>query len=174
MPIVFTLNGVEQRLDADDTLRALDLLREHCGVTGPKEGCGTGECGACAIWIDGVTRLSCLTLAGQLHGREVTTAEGLGNGLGEGLGGAEGLKKNHADQSSLHPVQTALAERGGVQCGYCTPGMAMTAAELLRNDPNPDRSAIREAISGNLCRCTGYHKIVDSIEAAAETMRKKR
>lgn len=160
MPIVFTLNGVEQQLDADDTLRALDVLREHCGVTGPKEGCGTGECGACAIWIDGVTRLSCLTLAGQLHGREVTTAEGLG--------------ADTADGNGLHPVQAALAERGGVQCGYCTPGMAMTAAELLRDNPDPDRAAIREAVSGNLCRCTGYHKIVDSIEAAAETMRKKR
>ncbi|WP_285905998.1 (2Fe-2S)-binding protein [Pseudodesulfovibrio pelocollis] len=166
--IVFTLNGIGQRLDVDPTLRALDVLREHCGLTGPKEGCGTGECGACAIWMDGVTRLSCLTLAGQLHGRAVTTIEGL----------ADSWDENEAtdttDQPPLHPVQTALAERGGVQCGYCTPGMTMVAAELLRREPNPDRAAIREAVSGNLCRCTGYHKIVDSIEDAAETMRKKR
>ncbi|MUM77339.1 2Fe-2S iron-sulfur cluster binding domain-containing protein [Pseudodesulfovibrio sp. F-1] len=164
--IVFTLNGVGRSLDVDPTLRALDVLREHCGLTGPKEGCGSGECGACAIWIDGVTRLSCLTLAGQLHGREVTTIEGLG---------APGVDQAQAAaQGSLHPVQAALAERGGVQCGYCTPGMAMVAAELLRREPNADRTAIREAISGNLCRCTGYHKIVDAIEDAAETMRKKR
>jgi len=162
--IVFSLNGAKRSLDVDPTLRALDVLREHCGLTGPKEGCGTGECGACAIWIDGVTRLSCLTLAGQLHGREVTTIEGLAETDGTGAA---------ADQAPLHPVQAALAGRGGVQCGYCTPGMAMVAAELLRREPAPDRAAIREAISGNLCRCTGYHKIVDAIENAAETLRKK-
>jgi carbon-monoxide dehydrogenase small subunit len=152
MKIRFQLNGQEQRLDVDGDLRALDVLREHCGVTGPKEGCGTGECGACAVWMDGVTRLSCLTLAAQLDGRDVTTAEGLAT-------------------DGPHPVQAALADLGGVQCGYCTPGIVMTAAELLARDADPDRDAIRRAVSGNLCRCTGYHKIVDAVEEAAQTMR---
>jgi carbon-monoxide dehydrogenase small subunit len=155
MQLVFRLNGQERSLVVDGALRAIDVLREHCGVTGPKEGCGTGECGACAIWIDGVTRLSCLTLAGQLHGRDVTTAEGLAQG-------------------GLHPVQTALAECGGIQCGYCTPGIVMTAAELLGRDSSPSRDAIRTAISGNLCRCTGYHKIVDAVEEAATAMHARR
>lgn len=155
MIISFTLNGQKQKLDADGSLRAVDILREHCGVTGPKEGCGTGECGACAIWIDGVTKLSCLTLAAQLDGRDVTTAEGLGNG-------------------EPHPVQTAMAERGGVQCGYCTPGVVMTAAQLLKDTPQPDRDEIRQGLSGNLCRCTGYHKIVDAVEDAAARMQEEK
>jgi carbon-monoxide dehydrogenase small subunit len=150
--ITFHLNGKDRQLDVDGAERALDVLREHCGVTGPKEGCGTGECGACAIWIDGMTRLSCLTLAAQLDGRRVTTAEGLA-------------------QDGPHPVQTSLAERGGVQCGYCTPGLVMSAAQLLAANDRPERDEIREALSGHLCRCTGYHKIVDAVEDAAATMR---
>lgn len=155
MILSFILNGHSHKLDVDGSLRAVDILREHCGVTGPKEGCGTGECGACAVWIDGVTKLSCLTLAAQLDGTEVTTAEGLA-------------------KDEPHPVQTSLAERGGVQCGYCTPGVVMTAAELLEKDSHPDRDTIRHALSGNLCRCTGYHKIVDAVEDAASRMQEEK
>jgi len=155
MIISFTLDGEPRTLDADPGLRAVDVLREHCGATAPKEGCGTGECGACAVLVDGDVRLSCLMLAAQLDGRAVTTAQGLG---------ADGP----------HPVQAALADRGGVQCGYCTPGVAVTAAAFLERHPDPTREEIRDALSGNLCRCTGYHKIVDAVEDAAERLRKER
>jgi len=150
--ISFILDGEPRALDVDPGLRAVDVLRERCGVTGPKEGCGTGECGACAVLVDGETRLSCLMLAAQLDGRTVTTAQGLGHG-------------------QPHPVQEALADLGGVQCGYCTPGMAVTAAAFLERNPDPTRTEIREALSGNLCRCTGYHKIVDAVEDAAKRLR---
>ncbi len=152
MNIKFELNGKQVQFSVDGSMRALDLLRENCGITGPKEGCGSGECGACAVWIDGVTKLSCLMLAAQLHGRKVTTIEGL------------------ATDDVPHPLQQSFAEKGAVQCGYCTPGMIMTAAELLENEKMPDREMIRKAISGNICRCTGYHKIVDAVEDAAEIM----
>lgn len=151
MIIRFRLNGEAVEVEAPPDMRALDLLRERFGLTGAKEGCGSGECGACAVWIDGRTRLSCLTLAGQLAQCEVTTVEGLsGNGP--------------------HPVQQALAELGGVQCGFCTPGVTMSAAELLARSPAPNREQIRHALAGNLCRCTGYHKIVDAVEDAARRM----
>jgi carbon-monoxide dehydrogenase small subunit len=149
----FTLNGTAVAVETPPDRRAVDLLREELGLTGTKEGCGGGECGACAVLVDGRTRLSCLTLAAQLEGREVTTVEGLGT------------------PEALHPVQAALAGRGAVQCGFCTPGMAVTAAEFLARDPSPDRAAIRQALSGNLCRCTGYAKVVDAVETAAATMR---
>jgi len=152
MIIEFHLNGKHVRVEAPADMRALDLLRERLGLQGTKEGCGSGECGACAVLVDGRTRLSCLTLAGQLTGRQVTTIEGLG-------------------KDDVHPIQEALAEHGGVQCGFCTPGVAMSAAELLARTPAPSRGEIRRALSGNLCRCTGYHKIVDAIEAAARRMR---
>lgn len=152
MIIEFQLNGEAVSVEAEPDMRALDLLRETLGLTGTKEGCGTGECGACAVWIDGRTRLSCLTLAGQLAGREVTTVEGL-------------------CKDAPHPVQEAMAERGGVQCGFCTPGVVMSAAELLASSPEPGRQEIRQALSGHLCRCTGYHKIVDAVEDAARKMR---
>lgn len=155
MQIEFQLNGEPVRLTADGSMGALDLLREQCGVTGPKEGCGSGECGACAVWIDGVTKLSCLMLAAQLHGRKVTTIEGLA-------------------QDAPHPLQQSFADKGAVQCGYCTPGMIMTAAELLEHEDTPDRGTIRKAISGNICRCTGYHKIVDAVEDAARTLGEKK
>lgn len=154
MIISFILDGQPRTLEADGGMRAVDLLRKHCGVTAPKEGCGTGECGACAVLVDGETRLSCLMLAAQLDGRTVTTAQGL---AGDGP----------------HPVQEALADLGGVQCGYCTPGMAVTAAEFLKTHPDPTREEIREALSGNLCRCTGYHKIVDAVEDAAKRLREE-
>ncbi len=152
MTISFILDGERRTLDVDGGMRAVDVLREHCGLTGPKEGCGTGECGACAVLVDGMPRLSCLMLAAQLHGHSVTTVHGLAiNGP--------------------HPVQESLADLGGVQCGYCTPGIAVTAAAFLDRNPDPDREEIRRALSGNLCRCTGYHKIVDAVEDAAQRMK---
>ncbi|WP_319779897.1 (2Fe-2S)-binding protein [Maridesulfovibrio sp.] len=154
MIISFVLDGESRTLEVDGGLRAVDVLREHCGVTGPKEGCGTGECGACAVLVDGVTRLSCLMLAAQLEGHSVTTAQGL-------------------DKDGVHPVQKSLVELGGVQCGYCTPGMAVTSAEFLERHPDPSREEIREALSGNLCRCTGYHKIIDAVEDAAKRLQKE-
>jgi carbon-monoxide dehydrogenase small subunit len=153
MEISFRLNGRQVRLSTDPARRAVDVLREDLGLTAAKEACGTGECGACAVLVDGRAKLSCLMLAAQLHGREVLTAEG--------LGGPE----------SPHPLQEAFAAHGAVQCGYCTPGMTIAAAGLLAHDPSPDRDAVREALSGNLCRCTGYVKIVDAVMAAAAAMR---
>jgi len=127
----------------------VDILREDHHLTGTKEGCGTGECGACTILVDGESRLSCLMVAAQLEGRKVTTIEGL----------AEGER--------LHPVQQAFVDLGAVQCGFCIPGMILTAVDLLQKNPDPTRLEIREGISGNLCRCTGYQKIVDAVEAAS-------
>ena len=164
MRLKFTLNNQVLVLEADPSMRAIDLLRERCGLTGPKEGCGTGECGACAVWINGETRLSCLMLAAQLQGQSVVTIEGVNQ---------ESPARMHLDQmhlDQLHPVQEAFVNCGAVQCGYCTPGMVMTAAQLLACEPAPSRERIREALSGNLCRCTGYHKIVDAVEAAARVM----
>ncbi len=153
MKIAFILNGKEIQIDAQPDRRAVDLLREDLGLTGVKEGCGAGECGACTILIDGESRLSCLMLARQLEGRQVATIEGLGEG------------------ERLHPVQEAFVEYGAVQCGFCTPGMVLSSVHLLGNNRNPTREEIREAVSGNLCRCTGYVKIVDAVEAAARKLR---
>lgn len=153
MKLSFTLNGRPVTLDAAPDRRAVDLLREDLHALDVKEGCGTGECGACSVLIDGVHKLSCLLLAAQLDGRAVVTAAGLGEG------------------DAPHAVQTAFAGQGAVQCGYCTPGMAVAAAALLAENPAPGREDIRRALSGNLCRCTGYVKIVDAVEEAARTMR---
>jgi carbon-monoxide dehydrogenase small subunit len=162
MRISFRLNGRPVEIDAAPDRRAIDLLREDLHATGAaaldvKEGCGTGECGACSALVNGVHKLSCLMLAAQLEGCEVVTASGLGAACGK--------------DGAPHPVQTAFAEAGAVQCGFCSPGMAVAAAALLKRDPAPDRQAIRRAISGNLCRCTGYVKIVDAIELAARRIR---
>ncbi|SMP79613.1 carbon-monoxide dehydrogenase small subunit [Desulfonatronum zhilinae] len=143
------INGRPLELETEPDRRVVDLLREDLGLLGTKEGCGSGECGTCTILVDGVPKLSCLMLAVQLEGRSIVTVEGLGSG------------------TDPHPVQRAFAERGAVQCGYCTPGMVVTAADLLARRPCPDRQAIREALSGNLCRCTGYQKIVDAVESVA-------
>jgi carbon-monoxide dehydrogenase small subunit/xanthine dehydrogenase small subunit len=148
MKIEFTLNGVAVSADVSGDRRAVDLLREDFGLTGTKEGCGTGECGACTIMVDGRSRLSCLMLAAQLANSEVTTIEGLAGG------------------ETLHPVQTSFIASGAVQCGFCTPGMVLTAAELLEEKPHPTRHEIAEALSGNICRCTGYHKIFAAVETA--------
>jgi carbon-monoxide dehydrogenase small subunit len=149
MTIHFLLNGEKKTLYAVPTRRAVDVLREDCGLTGTKEGCGAGECGACAIIVDGDIRLSCLMLAAQLADREITTIEGI------------------SGKDRLHPLQEAFIQHGAVQCGFCTPGMILSSAALLSHDPRPTRADIREGLSGNLCRCTGYQKIVDAVEATA-------
>jgi len=151
--VSFILNGARVSVETSPARRVLDLLRDDLGLTAAKEGCGSGECGACAIMVDGVAKLSCLMLAAQLEGREVVTAEGLGT------------------VENPHPLQQAFAVHGAVQCGYCTPGMTIVSAGLLASNPSPDRGEVREAISGNLCRCTGYVKIVDAVMAAAGAVR---
>jgi aerobic-type carbon monoxide dehydrogenase small subunit (CoxS/CutS family) len=142
--------------DAPPDRRVVDLLREDLNLTGTKEGCGEGECGACTILVDGESRLSCLLLVPQLEGRSITTIEGLTSG------------------EKLHPVQEAFVELGAVQCGFCAPGMVLASVDLLRKNLNPSRTEIREGISGNLCRCTGYQKIVDAVEAAALKMKQEK
>lgn len=146
MTIRFRVNGRDTELDVRGDERAVDLLRETLGLTGVKEGCGTGECGACAVLVNGRARLSCLTLAAQLDGRDLTTVEGLGS------------------PKRPHPLQRSFAEHGAVQCGFCTPGMIVAAADLLARNPHPGREEIREGLSGNLCRCTGYSRILDAVE----------
>lgn len=152
MKIRFTLNGSETNIDVDPDRRVVDLLREDLGLTGTKEGCGTGECGACTILIDGENRLSCLMLAQQLQEKDVVTIEGLTQGAGR------------------HHIQESFIKKGAVQCGFCSPGMIMSAAALLNKNPHPSRHEIREGLSGNLCRCTGYQKIVDAVEDASRAM----
>jgi carbon-monoxide dehydrogenase small subunit len=154
MKISFMLNGKKIRLYAPPDRRALDLLREDLGLTGTKEGCGTGECGACTILVNGESRLSCLMLAAQLEGCHVTTIEGV------------------SSTQKLHPVQEAFIEHGAVQCGFCTPGMVLAAIDLLDHNAEPTRQEIREALSGNLCRCTGYQKIIDAVQGGAEKLKK--
>ena len=133
----------------------LEVLREDLGLTGTKHGCELGECGACAVVVDGEPRLSCLTLALECAGRCVETIEGLARG------------------PQLHPLQAAFTDFGGSQCGYCTPGVIMTAKALLDRNPSPTREEIKEATAGNLCRCTGYQQIADAIEDAAARLREE-
>jgi aerobic-type carbon monoxide dehydrogenase small subunit (CoxS/CutS family) len=133
----------------------LEVLREDLGLTGTKHGCELGECGACAVLVDGEPQLACLLLAVECEARRVDTVEGLARG------------------AELHPLQAAFADLGAAQCGYCTPGILMTAKALLEKEPAPSRERIREAISGNLCRCTGYQQIYEAIEAAAAIMERK-
>ena len=146
----FTLNGAPVRISAPPDQRVIDLLREDLGKTGTKEGCGTGECGACTILVDGEPRLSCLMLAGQLAGHAVETVESI------------------ETTATGQRLVAAFASEGAVQCGYCIPGMEMAALALLRRHPMPDRDTIRQGLSGNLCRCTGYVKIVDAVTRAAQ------
>ncbi len=133
----------------------LEVLREDLSLSGTKHGCELGECGACAVLVDGEPQLSCLVLALECEGRAIETIEGL------------------ADGAALHPLQAAFADLGAAQCGYCTPGILMTAKALLEKEENPSRERIKEAISGNLCRCTGYQQIFEAIEEAARRMQKK-
>lgn len=132
----------------------LEVLREDLDLTGTKHGCELGECGACTVLRDGEPVLSCLVLAVECEGTQIETIEGM------------------AVKNQLHPLQLAFAEHGGLQCGYCTPGVLMTAKALLNKESNPDRAQIREALSGNLCRCTGYQQIIESVEHAATTIHK--
>ncbi|MEW6364606.1 MAG: (2Fe-2S)-binding protein [Acidobacteriota bacterium] len=149
MKVLFRLNGEETAMDTAPDRRVVNLLREDLHLTGTKESCGAGDCGACTILVDGESRLSCLMLAAQLQGRSITTIEGLANG------------------ETLHPVQAAFVEHGAVQCGFCSPGMVLASVDLLKRNPSPSRTEIRTGLAGNLCRCTGYQKIVDAVEAAA-------
>jgi carbon-monoxide dehydrogenase small subunit len=149
MRVAFKVNGVQRHVDMPPLSRLIDALRGPLALTGTKEGCGEGECGSCAVMLDGVPVNACLVPIGQCDGREVTTVEGLGR----------------ADH--LSPLQECLAEHGGAQCGICTPGMLIAAEALLRKSPEPTVHEIRSAISGNLCRCTGYERIVQSILHAA-------
>jgi len=146
--IRFTLNGEQTDISFAAYKTLLEVLREDLGHTGTKHGCELGECGACAVLVDGKPVLSCLVLAVECEGREVETVEGL------------------SANGSLHPLQEAFADLGAAQCGYCTPGILVTAKALLAQNPHPTRDQIREALSGNLCRCTGYLQIFEAVEAA--------
>jgi aerobic-type carbon monoxide dehydrogenase small subunit (CoxS/CutS family) len=146
------VNGRTYRLTAPVQALLIEALRDHIGLTGAKYGCGMGECGACTVLLDGEPVCSCLTLAIEAQGQEITTIEGLDRG------------------GALDPVQRAFAEMGGVQCGFCTPGMILAAKGLLARNPSPSEEEIRLALSGNLCRCTGYMKIVDAVRAASQEM----
>ena len=148
------VNGVDYEREIQDHIRLLDFLREDLKLTGTKEGCGEGECGACTVILNGKAIDSCLILAVQCHGKKVITIEG--------------LAKENGD---LDPVQEAFLENGAVQCGYCIPGMVLSAKALLDEKPIPSDEDIRESISGNLCRCTGYDKIVKSVKAASDKIK---
>jgi carbon-monoxide dehydrogenase small subunit len=151
MKIELTING--ERREADDVWEGESLLyalRERLGLPGSKNACEQGECGSCTVYLDDTPVCSCLVAAGQANGREVTTVEGLGSG------------------EDLHPVQQAFLERGAVQCGFCTPGLIVSTHDLLQRNPSPSDPEIREALAGNLCRCTGYEKIMDAVRTAAE------
>ncbi|MGB5079221.1 MAG: (2Fe-2S)-binding protein [Burkholderiales bacterium] len=153
VPLSLRVNGEEQQVSFAPYKTLLEVLREDLNLTGTKHGCELGECGACAVLLDGEPVLSCLVLALECQGRSVETVEGLANG------------------TKLHPLQAAFADCGGSQCGYCTSGMLMTAKALLDHEPNPSRERIKEAIAGNICRCTGYNQIVEAIESAAAELR---
>jgi carbon-monoxide dehydrogenase small subunit len=149
--ITLTVNGANYEVAVAPQQSLLQVLREELHLTGTKEGCSEGECGACTVFLDGQTVDSCLIFGLEAHGREIVTIEGLATG------------------EQLHPVQKAFAEYGAVQCGFCTPGMILAAKALLDSTPQPTEAEIRRGISGNLCRCTGYVKIVEAIKAAAQS-----
>ncbi len=154
--IQLVINGKDYILNIDENMRLLDLLRDELGLIGTKEGCGEGECGACTIIMDGETVNSCLVMAFQAHGSSILTIEGL------------------EQNGELHPIQKAFVDVGAVQCGYCTPGMIMSIKSLLDKNPNPTREEIRKGISGNLCRCTGYNKIVDAAELSIKYLEEEK
>ena len=153
MRVRLQVNGEWREADVWPGASLLFLLREQLGLVGSKNACEQGECGSCSVWMDDELVCACLVLAAQAEGRDIRTVESLARG------------------DVLHPVQQAFLERGAVQCGFCTPGFIVAAADLLRRDPAPTEAAIREALAGNLCRCTGYAKIIDAVRAAAEKMR---
>jgi aerobic-type carbon monoxide dehydrogenase small subunit (CoxS/CutS family) len=147
--IELNVNNESYPIDVEGRTRLLDALRDKCLLTGAKEGCSTGDCGACTVHLDGQPVTSCLVLAAGTVGHKIVTIEGV------------------ADGEELHPVQRAFMECGGLQCGICTPGMIMTSIAFLKENPSPTRDEIRDGLQGNICRCTGYDKIVDAVQAAA-------
>ncbi len=155
MPTVsMTVNGKAVSADVETRTLLVQYLREHLGLTGTHVGCDTSQCGACVVHVDGKSAKSCTMLAVQAQGAKVTTIEGL------------------ATDGKLHPMQEAFRENHGLQCGFCTPGMVMSAIDLVQNNPNPNEHDVREWLEGNICRCTGYHNIVKAILAGAQSMRK--
>jgi carbon-monoxide dehydrogenase small subunit len=150
-PLQLKVNGQQVLSDVEPAKLLLDFLRDDLGLTGTKEGCGTGDCGACTVHLNGKAVHSCLTLALEAQGADVTTVEGLA-----------------PDNGTLHPVQAAIVEYGGTQCGFCIPGFVMMAAAFLREHPKPSEDELRMGIAGNLCRCTGYDKIVRALQAVSE------
>jgi carbon-monoxide dehydrogenase small subunit len=152
MQIQLTLNGTVRQLDVPDHTLLVNVIREHCGLTGTHVGCDTTQCGCCTVHLNGRAVKSCTVLAAQADGGQVTTIEGLG-------------------QNGLHPVQEAFSRCHGLQCGFCTPGMIMASVDLLRHIPQPSREQIEEGLEGNLCRCTGYVNIVEAVHEAAQLMR---
>jgi len=153
MTITTTVNGIERSVDIAPEASLLTLLRDELGLTGSKNACEQGECGSCSVWLDGELVCSCLVAALQAEGRSVATIESLG------------------DDARLHAVQEAFVEAGAVQCGFCTPGLVVAVADLLERDPHPTDETIREALAGNLCRCTGYAKILSAVHVAEEASR---
>ena len=151
--VALVVNGVPRTVEVEPRRLLVQLLRDDLGLTGTHVGCDTSQCGACTVHVDGLAVKSCAIFAVQADGSSVTTIEGL------------------APDGGLHPLQQAFWDNHGLQCGFCTPGMIMCAADLLARDPDPDETEVRHAIEGNYCRCTGYHNIVRSVMAAAETMR---
>ena len=152
MLVKTTVNGEPREADAWPGSSLLSMLRNELGLPGSKNACEQGECGSCSVWLDGELVCACLVLAAQAEGREVRTVEALSDG------------------DRLHPVQAAFLEAGAVQCGFCTPGLIVAVADLLDETPSPDEATVREALSGNLCRCTGYQKILDAVRLASERM----
>jgi carbon-monoxide dehydrogenase small subunit len=152
LKIELTINGKKREVKTTASTRLLDLIRDDLHLTGTKEGCGKGECGACTVIMNGELVVSCLVLALQADGAVITTIEGIG------------------DDKCLDPVQEAFIETGAVQCGFCTPGMILAAKKLLEENPHPDEEEIKQGISGNLCRCTGYQKIIDAIKLVANRL----
>jgi carbon-monoxide dehydrogenase small subunit len=148
--IEFTINGKKKRISINTNDLLLEVIRDELGLYGPKYGCGTGECGACTVLMDGKPVLSCLTLAARADKKNIVTIEGIGT------------------EESPHPLQEAFVEEGAIQCGYCTPGMILSAKALLDENPNPSEEEIKTAIAGNLCRCTGYVKVIQAIQRAAK------
>jgi len=154
MPTIrIEVNGVSRKAFIEPTRMLVDFLRDHLGLTGTKKSCGSGNCGACTVILDGKAVNSCLILAAEADGQSVTTIEGL------------------QENELLHPLQKVFVEYGAIQCGFCTPGMILTAKALLDQNPVPSEDQIREALAGNLCRCTGYSKIIEAIKSVAERTR---
>lgn len=151
--VSLTVNGESVSADVESRTLLVQMLREHLGLTGTHVGCDTSQCGACVVHVNGESLKSCTMLAVQAEGADVTTIEGV------------------ADGDTLHPMQQAFHENHGLQCGFCTPGMIMSSLDLVKNNPDPSEKEIREWLEGNLCRCTGYHNIVKSIDAGAKAMR---